>query len=62
MDNYYFFKYQPDVIGYTGNVIDWDSDYTTVSYNLSTADDWYGDEGLLDKMFNRLLTKQLFLE
>jgi hypothetical protein len=61
-DNYYFFKYKPDVIGYTGNVVDWDSDYTTVSYSLSTAEDWYGDEGLIDKMFNRLLTKQLFLE
>lgn len=60
-DNYYFFRYEQDAIGYKGNVIDWDSKYTTISYTLSTAEEWYGDEGLADIMFNRLLTKQLFL-
>ena len=62
LDNYYFFRYQESAIGHTGNIIDWDSKYTTISYSLSTAEQWYGDEGLVDIMFNKLLTKQLFLE
>lgn len=61
-DNYHFFRYSEDAIGYKDNVIDWDSKYTTINYNLSTRDEWYGDEGLVDIMFNNLLTKQLFLE
>ena len=60
-ENYYFFSYGETPIGYKQNIIDWDSKYTTISYNLSTSEEWYGDEGLLDIVFNNLLTEQLFL-
>jgi hypothetical protein len=60
--NYYFFKYKEEAIGHRDNIIDWKSPYTTIDYSLSSYDDWYGNEGLLDIAFNNLLTKHLFLE
>ena len=61
LDNYYFFEYnEQNSNGYVGNLINWDSDYTTISYNLSTNEEWYGDGGLIETMFNNLLTKQLY--
>lgn len=61
LDNYYFFEYnEQNSNGYTGNLINWDSDFTTVSYTLSTNEEWYGDGGLVETMFNNLLTKQLY--
>ena len=63
LDNYHFFEYdERNSNGYSGNIINWDSDYTTVSYALSTNEEWYGDEGLVETMFNNLLTKQLFMQ
>lgn len=63
-DNYYFFTYNDqnpnETNPYTGNLIDWESPYTTISYNLSTNEEWYGDGGLVEAMFNNLLTKQLY--
>jgi len=62
-ENYYVYVYTPQAYeGYTGNVIDWDSPFTSITYNLSSEEDWYGDGGLVETMFNNLLTKQLFLE
>ena len=61
MTNYLFFEYEETAIGYKNNIIDWDSNYNTISYNLSTQDEWYGDDGIVDIMFNNLLTKRLFL-
>lgn len=61
--NYYFFSYNTENMnGYTGNIINWSSPYTTISYNLSTNEEWYGDGGLVETMFNNLLTKQLYLQ
>ena len=61
LDNYYFFEYnEQNSNGYVGNLINWDSDYTTITYNLSTNEEWYGDGGLIETMFNNLLTKQLY--
>lgn len=61
--NYYVYTYTEQTNdGYVANIIDWSSPYTTVSYNLSSEEDWYGDGGLVETMFNNLLTKQLFLE
>jgi len=34
------------------NLIDWSSDQTTISRNLSTFNDWYKQEGILDMFFN----------
>ena len=62
-DNYYLYEYFPENSkGYTDNLIDWDSEFNTVSYTLSTNEEWYGDGGLVETMFNKLLTKQLFKE
>jgi hypothetical protein len=61
-DNYYFFEYNQEKIGYQGNVINWDSDFTTVDYSLSSYEDWYGDNGLVEKMFNNILTKRLIVD
>jgi len=60
LDNYYVFEYAESEAGYENNIINWDSLYTTVSYNLSTNEQWYGEDGLVDIMFNNLLTKRLF--
>lgn len=65
LDNYTLFEYNIDNISedapYIGNVIDWQSPYTTLSYSMSSDEDWYKDGGLVETMFNNLLTKQLFL-
>lgn len=47
---------------YRQNIIDWDSEYTTVNWNVSSYGEWYGENGLVEKMFNKILTKQLFEE
>ena len=58
-DNYYFFQFVQNKLGYTENIINWDSMYTTFDYTLSSNTDWYGDNGLIEKMFNNILTKNL---
>lgn len=63
VDNYHFFEYnEQNSNGYTGNLINWDSLFTTVPYTLSTNEEWYGDGGLVETMFNNLLTKQLYVQ
>lgn len=59
-DNYYFFRYKPNTIGYKNNIINWESDFTTLAYETSTYEEWYGDDGVVEIMFNNLLTKKLF--
>lgn len=44
------------------NLIDWNSPKTSVSQQLSTDNQWYGDGGLVESAFNKLLTKQLYLQ
>ena len=61
MDNYYFFQYNKENSnGYKSNLIDWDSPNTTIADTLSTNDDWYADEQIVDLYFNNLLTRRLF--
>jgi hypothetical protein len=61
--NYFIYKYEPTYVeGYIENIIDWDSPYTTQSINLSSSNDWYGDEGGIESSFRYLLTKNLFLK
>lgn len=63
-DNYYIFTYndelQNETTPWLNNIIDWTSPLTTLTYSTSSHDEWYGDEGIMDIMFNNLLTKQLF--
>lgn len=61
--NYHVYTYNPyKSEGYIGNLVNWSSPYTTVDYTLSTDEQWYGDGGLVETMFNNLLTKQLYLQ
>jgi PKD repeat protein len=59
-ENYYFYEYAPLIKGYKNNIINWDSEYNTLQYNLSTNEEWYGKDGLVEMSFNQLLTKMLF--
>jgi PKD repeat protein len=59
--NYQAFEYTPVYSGnFIENIIDWASEQTTLAPHLSTYQEWYGDDGVLEKTFNYLLTKNLF--
>lgn len=59
--NYIFYKYEPVYSEkYIENIIDWDSEYTTLSPELSNHKDWFGDDGHVERAFRYLLTKKLF--
>jgi len=62
--NYWFYELSnPLDKFYKNNIVDWNSPYTkTVTYNLSSYNDWYGDNKLAEIMFNNVLTKHLFEE
>lgn len=47
-------------VPFLDNVIDWTSQFTTFNYSMSSYDDWYGPNGIVETMFNNLLTKQLY--
>lgn len=61
-DFYEFYEY---IDAYNGGIIenwiDWNSEQTTISRTLSTYEDWYKDEGILDLFFNYELYKGLDL-
>lgn len=65
LSNYYIFEYNENNLNedvkYSNNLIDWESIFTTIPYSLSSEEEWYGDKGLIETMFNNLLTKQLYL-
>lgn len=59
--NYLFYEYLPRYSGeYIGNIIDWNSSYTTLNPTLSTSIDWLGNNGSVETAFRYLLTKNLF--
>jgi|688.fasta_scaffold12984_5 hypothetical protein len=59
--NYLFYEYIPRYSGeYIGNIIDWNSSYTTLNPTLSTSKDWLGNNGSVETAFRYLLTKNLF--
>ena len=67
INNYVFYDYAPflPVNEDTGkpifieNVVDWSNGLTTFNFNISSKDDWYGDNGFVEKYFNYLLTKNV---
>ena len=60
-DNYYFFALNDVALSeYQNNVIDWNSPDTTLSYTLSTEEDYYSDNGIVELYFNNLLTRKIF--
>lgn len=63
VSNYQFYNYEPQYSGkYIENVIDWTSTFTTLNSTVSTFEEWYGENGILETTFNYLLTKNLFLK
>jgi hypothetical protein len=64
LQNYTVYEYISENYSgkYTGNLLDWNSIHNTISYNLSTNEDWYGDAGLVETLFNKILTKHLYQE
>lgn len=61
--NYLFYDFIPAYSGnYIENVIDWNSTLTTLNSTISTFEQWYGENGVLETTFNYLLTKNLFLK
>jgi hypothetical protein len=61
--NYLIYRYDPSFSNdYIENIIDWNSPFTTQSYNLSTNKDWFEDDGSVENAFRYLLTKNLFLK
>jgi hypothetical protein len=62
LTNYNFYQFTPVYSGnYIDNIIDWNSDQTLLNPTLSTFEDWYGDNGIIESTFRYLLTKNLFL-
>lgn len=59
--NYLFYSYKSATKdNYIENIIDWDSEFTTLSPTASTVEEWYGDNGAIETTFRYLLTKNLF--
>jgi predicted Zn-ribbon and HTH transcriptional regulator len=59
---YEYYEYIPNWNGgIIENIIDWNSDQTTINRNLSTNEEWYKNEGLLDIFFNYEIYKGLGL-
>jgi hypothetical protein len=67
INNYLFYEYIPytpiieenGLPVYIENIIDWNNPSTTFSFNISSKNDWYGEDGLVEKVFNYILTKNL---
>jgi len=58
--SYLIYEYKPQPIqNFIENIIDWNNPNTTLSPTLSTAEDWLGDIGKIEQIFNYLLTKKL---
>jgi hypothetical protein len=58
---YYFYQFNPKYNGtYIENLIDWSSSNTVLSPTLSTYQDWYNIEGIIENNFKYVLTKNLF--
>lgn len=60
LQNYIFFNYKLNELGYKNNIINWESAFTTLGYNVSSNEAWYGENGVVEILFNNLLTKKLF--
>lgn len=58
---YEFYNFTPKYTGeYIDAQVDWNDPLTTHSRNLSTFEDWYGDNGAIENSFNYILTKRIF--
>lgn len=58
---YQFYTFVPKYTDtYIENLVDWNSANTVLSPTMSTYEDWYGDEGIIENNFKYILTKNLF--
>lgn len=58
---YDFYNFIPKYTGeYLDAQVNWNDPQTTLSRNLSTFNDWYGDNGAIENSFNYILTKRIF--
>lgn len=58
---YDIYNFNPQYTGeFIENIIDWNNPATTLSRNLSTFEEWYGDNGAIENSFNFILTKNIF--
>jgi hypothetical protein len=58
--HYLFYRYEPVYSDkYVENIIDWGSELTSMSPNLSSYEELYGDGGSVENAFRYLLTKKL---
>lgn len=61
LTQYYFFKYNTEnIIGFANSILDWDVNLTAISRTLSSHNDWYKTDGIVDLYFNNALTRGLF--
>ena len=60
-NGYSFFKYNKDNhrSAYVNNLIDWENEYNSISYEVSSINDWYGEYGLIEKWFDYEIHKGL---
>ena len=63
INEYLFYEYTPVFSDeYIENYIDWTSPYTTLKPYISSENDWFGDDGIVEKTFNYLLTKNIIVK
>ena len=61
LTQYYFFKYNTEnIVGFANSILDWDVNLTAISRTLSSYNDWYKTDGIVDVYFNNALTRGLF--
>ena len=61
--NYNIFQFVPVYNNnFINNIIDWNTDQTTLLPTNSSFNAWYGDNGIIENTFRYLLTKNLFLK
>lgn len=59
-NQYKFYNYKPnETPSFTNSFIDWNSTYTTLLSSVSSIDEWYKDDGIVDQVFNYYLNKGL---
>lgn len=59
LENYSFYRYNPQLIRYENNIINWESAQTTLSASKLLEEDMFKDGGTVEIFFNNLLTKRL---
>ena len=61
--NYFFYDFNPFYTDtFVENLIDWENPNTTLSPYTSSTQEWYGNNGIIERTFNYLLTKNLFVK